>query len=198
MRVDGLWFRYSDGPWLLRDIAFDVQPGTTALLGPSGSGKSTLLAILAGWLEPTRGSVHDRPSGLQWVLQSPVGSPRRDALSHVALPMLADGVQPDEADAQADAILQRLNLGSVARRPLRHLSGGEAQRLMLAKAIAAAPGLMLADEPTAQLDPTNAATIRDVIGNLALGGITMVVATHDHELAAACDRSVELRSSHEG
>lgn len=189
----GLAFNYADQPPLFEDLSFVIGEGTTALTGPSGSGKSTLLGILAGWLRPTEGSLSALPRRIQWVLQSPVGSPRRSALSHVELPLLAGGARLKAATAEAYEILGRVGLEHAAERPLRQLSGGEAQRLMLARAIAARPDLMLVDEPTAQLDASSSSTVVDVIHNLADTGVPIVIATHDMKLASACTSRIEVR-----
>lgn len=193
IRADGLAFQYPDQPPLFEDLTFRIGHGTTALTGPSGSGKSTLLGILAGWLRPSHGDVSNLPSRTQWVLQSPIGSPRRSALSHVELPLLAAGTLLQDASAEAYDILARVGLDAVAERPLRHLSGGEAQRLMLARAMAAKPELMLVDEPTASLDATSAATVIEVIHALADIGMPIVIATHDLHLADACRSRIEVR-----
>ena len=155
MRVDlvdvGHRFGF-DVPWLFRNCDQSFESGRVyALVGPSGSGKSTLLSIIAGWLSPTEGAVKMPPEHrIAWVFQNPHGVPRRTARDHVALPLLAVGTAPAEADAEADGLLDRFGLSAVSGRPFRQLSGGEAQRLMLARGIASKPDLLLIDEPTAR------------------------------------------------
>ncbi|WP_206736494.1 ATP-binding cassette domain-containing protein [Agromyces atrinae] len=164
-----------------------------ALTGPSGSGKSTLLGILAGWIAPTEGSVVTRRDrSATWVFQNPHGVPGRSALDHVALPRLARGAAPDVADEEARHLLDRFALGHVASREFRALSGGEAQRLMLARAIASDPEILLIDEPTAQLDPTTGDTVNAVIGELSRDDTVVIVATHDTRTRDACSAVLDL------
>lgn len=183
-----------DAPWLFRNCDQSLEPGRVyALMGPSGSGKSTLLSIIAGWLTPTEGSV-EMPSNhrIAWVFQNPHGAPRRTARDHVALPLLARGKRPAEADSEARSLLDRFGLGSVAERPFRQLSGGEAQRLMLARGIASKPDLLLVDEPTAQLDHTTSETVNRAIAQLATDGTVVVVATHDTGTRDSCTDVIQL------
>ncbi|WP_431245417.1 ABC transporter ATP-binding protein [Leifsonia xyli] len=197
MRVNlvGVGHRFApDLPWLFRDHNHSLESGRVyALVGPSGSGKSTLLSIIAGWLSPSEGAV-DVPPGrrIGWVFQNPHGVPRRTARDHVALPLLATGASPAEADAGADGLLDRFGLSAVADRPFRQLSGGEAQRLMLARGIAAKPDLLLVDEPTAQLDHLTSGTVNRGIAQLATDGTIVVVATHDTGTRDACTDVIQL------
>lgn len=164
-----------------------------AVVGPSGSGKSTVLHLLAGWREPTSGAVHR--SGIRsiaWVFQNPHGSARRTALDHVVLPLLAAGRSRARAETEARDHLARVGLAGVAGRQFRHLSGGEAQRLMLARAAARDPDLLLVDEPTAQLDPATASTVSAALSRIAHAGRIVVVATHDPQTRDACTRVVDL------
>lgn len=190
----GVGHRFGEGPWLFREVGLELHPGRVyALTGPSGSGKSTMLALLAGWLEPAEGHLTRPPSGrTTWVFQNPHGVPRRTALHHVAMPFLARELSVEQADAEAAALLDRFGLSALADRPFHQLSGGEAQRLMLARAVATSPGLLLVDEPTAQLDVATAATVTQVIGQLAADGTIVVVATHDPATRDACTDHVDL------
>src|SRR5690606_14745040 len=128
---------------LFAGLDLDLRPGEiVAVVGPSGSGKSTLLSILAGWVTPTQGQVerrHIHTGG--WVFQNPYGVPRRTALDHVVLPLLARGLTRAAAETQAWDLLRRFGLEAVGDRQFRNLSGGEAQRLMLARAVATAVDL---------------------------------------------------------
>jgi ABC-type lipoprotein export system ATPase subunit len=169
-------------------------PGTVvAVTGPSGSGKSTLLSILAGWLIPKHGEarVPDH-TNTAWVFQNPHGVSRRSALDHVTLPLIARGLPRREAQPAAVEILKQFQLSQVAARPFGHLSGGEAQRLMLARAVATAAELMLVDEPTAQLDPANAASVIGVLGALSDRGAIVVIATHDPRVRDRCEQVLDL------
>lgn len=194
MRLEGVGHRFPGGHDLFRDLTLSLAPQTVyALTGPSGSGKSTLLGILAGWTTPTYGTVHrDGIRRVGRVFQNPHGTPRRSAVDHVALPLLAMGLHRDEAQPEAMGLLSDFGLTSVADHPFRSLSGGEAQRLMLARAIAASPDLLLVDEPTAQLDPHAASTVTASLGALSRGGMIVVVATHDSRARAACDVVIDL------
>lgn len=185
-----------DGTGLLfEDLGFVLSSGDlVAVTGPSGSGKSTLLSLLAGWEKPRDGLLTWKGiDSIAWVFQSPIGSARRAALDHVTLPLIARGQRRERADHEAREILARFGLGAVADRPFAALSGGEAQRLMLARAVAKAPALLLVDEPTAQLDPTAAHAVNDVLGELASTNGIVVVATHDPDTRDRCPRRIDLR-----
>lgn len=194
MTIEGLGHRFGQGPWLFRALSTTLEPGHVyALTGPSGAGKSTLLGILAGWITPAAGSVSRPPSGsTTWVAQHPHGVAHRSVVDHVALPLLARGEQPREAELEARTLLERFRLAERADHPFSALSGGEAQRLMLARGIAAEPSLLLVDEPTAQLDRRTAATVDAVIGELAREGTVVVVATHDGQTRDACTDHLDL------
>jgi lipoprotein-releasing system ATP-binding protein len=196
MRVtlDELGHRFPDGPWLFRRFSAVLESGRVySLTGPSGTGKSTLLALLAGWLAPTEGLI-SKPAGTRvgWVFQNPHGAPRRSAHDHVALPYLARGHSPVDADARAAEMLSRFGVQHIAKRPFRDLSGGEAQRVLLARGLAAEPDLLLVDEPTAQLDRQTAATVNSCIGALAQTSTIVVVATHDTGTRDACTDHIRL------
>ncbi|MCM6763174.1 ATP-binding cassette domain-containing protein [Rathayibacter sp. ZW T2_19] len=197
MRVHDLGHRFGAGPWLFRHVTTSFRVGEVcALVGPSGSGKSTFLSILAGSQAPAEGSVERAEAGrIGWVLQSPHGVARRSARDHVALPLLADGLRTAEADARAVDLLRRFELDGVADRPFGELSGGEAQRLMLARALAARPSLLLIDEPTAQLDQQTARTVDRAITAASTADCIIVVATHDPGTRDSCSRSVDLSSA---
>jgi ABC-type lipoprotein export system ATPase subunit len=192
--AQGLGHEFPGTQWLFRGLDATLDPGeVVAVVGPSGSGKSTLLSLLAGWVKPVEGAVTwTGVDHVGWVFQNPHGVPRRTALDHVALPLLARGRRRREAAAEAAAILTRFGLGEVAARPFRALSGGEAQRLMLARAVATACDLLLVDEPTAQLDLATAATVNAVLANIAQDDVIVVVATHDPHTRDACTRVIDL------
>lgn len=186
--------RWSDGPPLFEGISAMLRPGdVTALTGPSGSGKSTLLSIIAGWQVPTSGQVRRiRVRRTHWVFQNPYGQPRRTTRDHVSYPFLARGRGRTEADREASELLGRFGLEHRGDRPFADLSGGEAQRLMLARAVATRPDLLLVDEPTAQLDRSAARTVNGVLAALADGGAVVVVASHDADTIRACHDSIDL------
>lgn len=196
--LDGLGHEYEAGRTLFSGIDAELIPGRTyAVLGPSGAGKSTLLSLLSGDLEPTRGRVV-RSSTVRsnWVFQNPHGVPGRRALDHVALAFMARGDDRFVARGKALDLLKQFGLGSVADKRFRSLSGGEAQRLMLARAIAAAPDLLLVDEPTAQLDVRTAAVVNESLRHLAERGCIVVVATHDAGTRDSCTDIIDLAEYH--
>ncbi|HQA30210.1 MAG TPA: ATP-binding cassette domain-containing protein [Propioniciclava tarda] len=191
--LEGLGHRFDDQPWLFRSLDLTLLPDRTyALTGPSGSGKSTLLGILAGWIAPAEGSVTNEAPTTGWVFQSPHGVARRSVVDHAALPLLARGLRHGEARREALTILDRFGLAARAEAPYRDLSGGEAQRLMLARAVASAPALLLVDEPTAQLDPITARAVSSALQELSSPRTIVVIATHDQHARDACSDQIDL------
>lgn len=180
---------------LFDGLSFDFAAGDlVAVVGPSGSGKSTLLSLLAGWEKPVEGEIAwQGVDSIGWVFQNPLGTARRSTLDHVTQPLLCRGLRRPEADTRAHGILERFGLGAAADRQFRSLSGGETQRLMLARAVAKSPALLLVDEPTAQLDPAAARTVNTVLGELAGNDRIVVVATHDPDTRDNCPRQIDLR-----
>lgn len=194
VRARGISHRFPGTPLLFAPLDFEFRPGqVVGLCGPSGCGKSTLLSIVAGWVRPTLGTLErvgiDR---VGWVFQNPHGVPKRSALDHVVLPLLCQGMTRPDAEDRALAVMSLFGLCQVGARPFQALSGGEAQRLMLARAVAAAPDLLLVDEPTAQLDRATAATVNATMRHLAATGNIVVVATHDQATRAACTDVIDL------
>lgn len=198
MRVDldHVGHRYADGPLLFHDLTASLMPGHVyALTGPSGAGKSTLLGIIAGWTTPAEGQViRQGIDSMRWIFQNPHGVAQRTAIDHVSLPLLAQGLPRREAEEQARTLMDRFNLTRVADRRFAELSGGEAQRLMLARAFAAQPSLMLVDEPTAQLDMHTAATVSESLSRIACNDTIVVVSTHDPNTRDACTDIIDLKN----
>lgn len=198
MRVDldHVGHRYADGPLLFHDLTASLVPGHVyALTGPSGAGKSTLLGIIAGWTTPAEGQVTRQGiDSMRWIFQNPHGVTQRTAIDHVSLPLLAKGLPRREAEEQARTLMDRFNLARVADRRFAELSGGEAQRLMLARAFAAQPSLMLVDEPTAQLDMHTAATVSESLSRIARNDTIVVVSTHDPNTRDACTDIIDLKN----
>jgi ABC-type lipoprotein export system ATPase subunit len=193
----GLSHQFAGRLPLFHDLSFTLLPGHVyALTGPSGSGKSTLLSILAGWLEPTLGVVsREEVDTVAWVFQNPHGVPTRSVQDHVALPLLAKGMTHEVARAEARTRLAKVGLGPLSQVPFRELSGGEAQRLMLARGMASSPALLLVDEPTAQLDVHTADGVNAAIAGVADARTIVVVATHDPKTRDACTDVIDLAAA---
>lgn len=197
--LDALGHRFPGQSFLFRRLTATLLPDRVyALVGPSGSGKSTLLSILAGWVAPTEGTVVRAGIGrVGWVFQNPHGVARRSAIDHVALPLLARGLTRRQAESRGRELLADFGLLDAAPRDFAALSGGEAQRLMLARGIAAQPDLFLVDEPTAQLDARTATVVSRTLTGLASEGTVVVVATHDPGTRAACTDTIDLSTMFE-
>ncbi|NMM93595.1 ABC transporter ATP-binding protein [Bifidobacterium oedipodis] len=192
--VHDLAHRFPGTDVLFEHVEFRLDPGqTAAVCGPSGCGKSTLLSILAGWEKPTAGSVERSDiERVGWVFQNPYGVSGRTALDHVVFPLLTKGMTRREAEPQALEAMGLFDLQYAADRRFSELSGGEAQRLMLARAVCSKPDMLLVDEPTAQLDTRTAHSVSRVLGHLAGQGMIVIVATHDKDTRDACQRVIDL------
>jgi putative ABC transport system ATP-binding protein len=194
---------------ILDGVTLDVPAGQfVAVTGPSGSGKSTLLGLLAGLDRPSAGWIEVdgvelsaldedavarlRLARIGYVFQSFHLIPTLTALENVAIPLELAGA-PD-ADGRARALLDDVGLRSRAAHYPAELSGGEQQRVALARAVANRPRLLLADEPTGNLDSATGSQIVDLLVDLhRRHGTTLILVTHDPALAAHADRIVELR-----
>ncbi|MBT9257139.1 ATP-binding cassette domain-containing protein [Phycicoccus sp. MAQZ13P-2] len=176
----------------------DLDPGDrVALVGPSGSGKSTLLHLLAGLERPTSGTVEwpaleardgqpDTPSvpGVAVVFQGPSLVPTLDVLENVLVPLQLNGVPDALAVERARAALDAVDVGDLAARLPEELSGGQAQRVAVARALATEPRAILADEPTGQLDASTGRHVVDALLAAAdRAGAALLVTTHDHRVA---------------
>jgi putative ABC transport system ATP-binding protein len=193
---------------ILHDISFRVSAGeAVAVVGASGSGKTTLLSLMAGLDSPSRGHVRlageeisslsedDRAAlrgrMLGFVFQSFQLLPALSALENAALPLELMGRA--DANAKAEAMLSRVGLAERLHHYPKHLSGGEQQRVALARAFAVEPKLLLADEPTGNLDAATGAEIIDLMFAMNReAGTTLVLVTHDEALAARCGRVLRL------
>jgi putative ABC transport system ATP-binding protein len=214
VRAVGLTRRYKMGDTFvdaLQDANLTLTRGEfVALVGPSGSGKSTVLNLIGGLDRPTSGEVwidgtelgssdertltRHRRQHVGFVFQSFNLLSRLTAEENVALPLMFSGVPEKERRARARALLERVGLGArLTHRPTQ-LSGGEQQRVAIARALVAQPALLLADEPTGNLDTATGAEIMGLLKELNQEqGLTLLVVTHDTEVAAFADRVVRLR-----
>ncbi len=156
----------------------------TMLVGPNGSGKSSLMRVAMGLVAPSRGRVTYGgrgavpPTRRAIVFQRPVML-RRSAAANVTYALAAAGRPAAERDAAAQELLDRVGLGALGDRPARRMSGGEQQRLAIARALAKEPEILFLDEPTASLDPAATKATEDIIAGIAARGIKIVMATHD-------------------
>ena len=191
----------------LNHVDFGIQAGESiAVMGPSGSGKSTLLRTIAG-LEPivmfrganlARLSDADRTklrrSAFGFVFQSGQLLPELPAIENIALPMMLGGASYQQATDMAMLWLERLGLRQLAQQRPGEMSGGQMQRIAIARALAAQPAVIFADEPTGALDQTTGHEIMSILMRTARQtGAAVVVVTHDSNVAAFCDATVTMR-----
>ena len=203
-------FGAKGGRRALDRVSLDVTRGEMiALIGPSGSGKSTLLNVLglldapdAGeyWLKDEATSTLNevrraelRSRWIGFVFQSYHLIPRLTALENIELPMLLAGIEPAERSKRSAALVERLGLGNRVQHRPAELSGGQRQRVAIARAMVMQPSLLLADEPTGNLDSRSGAEVVGLLEELNQEGLTLVVVTHDPALAARAQRVVTLR-----
>ncbi|GAA1230138.1 ABC-type lipoprotein export system ATPase subunit [Microbacterium phyllosphaerae] len=181
---------------LFENLSLRVSSGEMmALMGPSGAGKSTLLSMIAGVAEPDAGSItFDSPHNprIVWIVQSTPLLPRRTALENVRLGPLSEGLTLQEADSRALAAMQHLGVRHTATTKVFRLSGGERQRLAVARAVASSADVILADEPTASLDPATRSEVITALRVAANVGVMVIVSTHDMAVARLCDRVSNL------
>lgn len=211
VKLFGIWKIYNGGVEVqaLRGVDLRIFPGEyVAIMGPSGSGKSTLMHILGLLDSPTQGSyllageeVSKLPPSrlavlrnrfIGFVFQAFNLLPRASLLRNVELPLLYAGVPARERRERAMAILARVGLADRARHLPSQLSGGQRQRAAIARALVTEPSLLLADEPTGNLDQTTGAEIMALFDELSSQGQTVVLVTHDPQVAAHARRLVRL------
>ncbi|MET0183370.1 MAG: ABC transporter ATP-binding protein [Caulobacterales bacterium] len=197
----------------LDGVSFEIEKGDyAAIVGPSGSGKSTLMNILGGLDTPTHGTIAIdgaeisqmddselagfRNATIGFVFQSFNLLPRLTAIENVELPMIYGGVDPQQRRERAMEMLARVGLGErMTHRPTQ-LSGGQQQRVAIARALSGQPALILADEPTGALDTNTGKDILNLFSQLNREGATVVIVTHDLEVAEKTRRVIEMRDGH--
>ena len=194
----------------LDGIDLDIDHGEfVAIIGPSGSGKSTLMNIVGCLDRPTAGryvldgtSVEEfgdddlarvRSRSIGFVFQCYNLLPRTSALDNVSMPLAYQGVGRKERHARAVASLERLGLGDRLDHEPTELSGGQQQRVAIARALVTEPALILADEPTGNLDTSSGAEVIGILRELHSTGRTVVLITHDADVAASADRQIHVR-----
>ncbi len=214
IRADRLTKKFRSGETdlvVFEELSFGVRQGEQlALVGESGAGKSTLLHLLGGLDEPTAGTIYyesrdifamddgaradfrNREIGFVWQNQSLL--PEFTAVENVMMPLLIRGVPREQAQAEAMARLEEVGLKARAAHRAGELSGGEQQRVVLARALVTRPKVLLADEPTGNLDHHTGERIIELLAELhRLHGLTSVYVTHNLGFARRCDRILELR-----
>ena len=203
-------YRVGDEPLnALKGVSLRVEPGEhLSILGPSGSGKSTLMNIIGCLYTPTSGEyvLHGstvsslsevelarlRRQQIGFIFQNSQLLPRLTALKNVELPLIYAGVPPRERRSRAQAMLERVGLSDRMAHYPNQLSGGQQQRVAIARALVTNPSILLADEPTGALDQKNGRQVMELFGALNAEGRTVIVITHDLNIARYARRTVHI------
>ncbi len=214
LRGDGLWRQYRVGHEMvsaLSGVDIKIRRGEfVAIMGPSGSGKSTLLNLIGGLDQPTAGRVQIEGQDLALLNEEQLASLRREktgfifqrfdllpvltARENVEFPLLLAGIASQERRERADELLELVQLTAKADHLPDELSGGQQQRIGIARALANSSSILLADEPTGNLDSTTAEEVMDVLITLSRArNLTLIMVTHDPEVAAHAERILQLK-----
>ena len=197
--------------YALNGLNFDIYQGEfIAIVGTSGSGKSTCLNMLAGLEKPSKGSITITGESIEkmnekqlvafrrmhvgFIFQSYNLIPFLNAMENVAMPLMFRGVSKEERNKKALEYLELMNIGKEANRSPNQMSGGQQQRVGIARALVIDPEIIFADEPTGNLDDKNEEIVVDLFNRLHKEGTTLIVVTHDPEVAEVAQRMVVLRS----
>jgi len=211
--IDGVTKRYATGSaevWALNGVSLSIRRGEyLAIMGPSGSGKSTLMNILGCLDVPSGGTyflngaevekasddelARIRNKEIGFVFQSFNLLPRTQAMANVELPLIYAGVPRKERHQRAMEALEKVGIGKRAHHLPSELSGGEQQRVAIARALVTSPALILADEPTGNLDSKSSEDIMGLFDRLVGEGNTIILVTHEHDVGAHAHRMVRLK-----
>lgn len=212
LSCEGLWKVYEMGDekvQAVRGIDLEVNQGEmVAIMGPSGCGKTTLLNILSGIDDPSAGQVRvsnkplfgisdDERTDLRgkemgFIFQKFHLLEVMNAVENVEIPLLLLGLNPDDARAKATQALEKVGLGDRCQHRPAELSGGQQQRVSIARALVHNPSVILCDEPTGNLDSETSEQVMDLLTQLNESGSTLVVVTHDDEIAKRCSRIIRI------
>jgi putative ABC transport system ATP-binding protein len=213
VHAEGLRKDYGSGEGLVRAldmVDLDVDRGeAVAVMGPSGCGKSTLLHLIGGLDRPSAGALSVAGQRVDELSERALAYLRRDeigfvfqtfqlmdeltAQENVELPALLAGYPPNQVRARATALLEQVGLADRARHLPSMLSGGQRQRVAIARALVNDPQIVLADEPTGNLDSASAFDVLSLLADLHAKGLTLVIVTHDERIATAADRLISMR-----
>jgi putative ABC transport system ATP-binding protein len=213
IRTEDLWKTYDMGAVqvnALCGVSFDMQRGEyVAIMGPSGSGKSTLMNLIGCLDTPTRGRywlnarlvselsddelAYIRNKEIGFVFQTFNLLSRATALHNVELPLIYNGTPAEERLTRAQEALSKVELGDRMHHKPNELSGGQRQRVAIARALVNNPSIILADEPTGNLDSATGEEIMNLFDRLQAGGNTIVLVTHEHDIAARAHRIIHIR-----
>lgn len=194
----------------LDDVSLSIEDGEfVAVTGESGSGKSTLLNLIGALDAPTQGKIYVGGQDISGFSEEQAAKFRREnvgfvfqgfyleesfsVLVNVEIPLILRGADEKEREARAREMLEKFDLADKAEAMPAQLSGGQMQRVCIARALAGGAKLVLADEPTGNLDSVSGSAVIDVFRKLAEEGVTIVMVTHNKEFAARCDRIIELK-----